>query len=479
MRDLISAIGGAVKSLSNATQSGRPPVPYSTDRGGLFDNNDVGVIGERAYDAYGSVSTLFAIVSMLGSAFSSTQWGLYKKGPMRDQARRKEIVNHPIIDLWNKPNPFYTGRFFRMTVQQHIDLVGEGVILLSTFAGIPYEMWPVRPDRIKPVKDPNQFLLGYIYCSEDGEEVPLDKENVIHIKLPNPADPFRGLGPVQSALMDLDSAKFSAQWNRNFFINGARPGGIIEVDHRMNDDEWYEFTSRWRSQHQGVANAHRVAVLENAKWHDVNFSMTDMQFVELRTLSREMIREAYAFPKPMLGAVDDVNRANAAVGERVFGRWQIVPRCDLWKDIINFKLIPRFTGGEKLELDYVNPVPIDHETENADRTSKSTSASVLAKTGWHPDDVLEAVGLPPMRWVGPVTPQQVTVTGTPQETAETEEEQNLTRYGRALSTLDSAELEKLERIAIENAQRILNRKPIEVADHPYDNGQRYLAVRGG
>lgn len=477
MRDLISAIGGAVKSLTNATQSGRPPVPFSSDRGGLFGNDDAGVIGERAYDAYGSVSTLFAIVSMLGSAFASTQWGLYKKGPKRDQARRKEVLNHPIIDLWNNPNPFYTGRFFRMTVQQHIDLVGEGVILLSTFAGIPYEMWAVRPDRIKPVKDPNAFLLGYIYCGEDGEEVPLEIENVIHIKMPNPADPFRGLGAVQSALMDIDSAMYSAQWNRNFFINGARPGGIIEVDHRMNDEEWLQFTQRWRSQHQGVANAHRVAVLENAKWHDVNFSMTDMQFVELRELSREMIREAFAFPKPMLGSVDDVNRANAAVGERVFGRWQIVPRCDLWKDIINFKLIPRFTGGEKLELDYVNPVPIDHETENATRTSKVNGAVGLAKAGWSPDDALEAMELPPMRWVGPPQPQQVTVTGAPQEP--TPEEENLTRYGAAFATLDNVELEKLERKAIENAQRILSRKPIALADHPYDNGQRYLAVRGG
>jgi HK97 family phage portal protein len=478
LQDLLSALAGVVRNARSGSKTDRPPVPYSTDRGGLFGNSDSEVIGDRAYDAYGSVSTLFAIVSLLGSAFSSTEWGLYRKGPKRDKARRKEIMAHPIIDLWNNPNPFYTGRFFRMTVQQYIDLVGEGVILLSTFGGIPYHMWCVRPDRIKPVKDAKEYLLGYIYTSEDGEEVPLDLENVIHIKMPNPKDPFRGLGPVQSALMDLDAAKYSAQWNRNFFINGARPGGIIEVDHRMGDEEWLQFTQRWRSQHQGVANAHRVAVLENAKWHDVNFSMTDMQFVELRTLSREMIREAFAFPKPMLGSVDDVNRANAAVGERVFGRWQIVPRCDLWKDILNFQLIRRFTGGEKLELDYINPVPIDHETENATRTSKVNGAALLAKTGWNPDDALEAMELPPMRWVGPAQPQRVTVTGEPRETTEAEQADNLSRYGQAFASMDHVELERLERIAIDNAQRALRNKPIEIADHPYDNGQRYLAVRG-
>lgn len=451
MQDLISALAGTMRRVTNARQqTGMPPVPYSSDRGGLFANNDE-VIGERAYDAYGSVSTLFAIVSMLGSAFASTEWGLYRKGPKRDKARRKEILDHPIISLWNKPNPFYTGRFFRMTVQQHIDLVGEGVIILSTFGGIPYEMWPVRPDRIKPVKNARKFLLGYIYTSEDGEEVPLPRENVIHIKLPNPADPFRGLGPVQSALMDLDAAKYSAQWNRNFFINGARPGGIIEVDHRMSDEEWNTFTARWRSQHQGVANAHRVAVLENAKWHDVKFSMTDMQFVELRTLSREMIREAFAFPKPMLGSVDDVNRANSLVGERVFGRWQIVPRCDLWKDIINFNLVPRFTGTEKLELDYVNPVPVDHEAENAERNSKTSSAANLVKVGYHPDDAAEACGLPPMRWVGipKGANQGRDAEGEDnRETEEMEEEKNIIKpYRRAKSYLDLAPYEPVNEFA--------------------------------
>jgi HK97 family phage portal protein len=477
MEDLITKLANSFKRVSNVQRTSGPPIPFSNDRGGMFASNEE-IIGDRAYDAYGSVSTLFAIVSMLGNAFASTEWGLYKKGPKRDKTRRKEIIDHPILTLWNRPNPFYTGRYFRMTVQQYIDLVGEGVILLSTFAGIPYHMWCVRPDRIKPVKDAKEYLLGYIYKGPDGEEVPLERENVIHIKMPNPSDPFRGLGPVQSALMDLDAAKYSAQWNRNFFINGARPGGIIEVDHRMGDEEWTQFTSRWRSQHQGVANAHRVAVLENAKWHDVNFSMTDMQFVELRTLSREMIREAFAFPKPMLGAVDDVNRANAAVGERVFGRWQIVPRCDLWKDILNFELITRFTGAEKFELDYTNPVPIDHETENATRDSKTKGAVALANAGWHPDDALEAMELPPMRWVGPPKAQQVTVTGTPQEPSEQEQSDNLGRYGQAYASMDNVELERLERLAIDNAQRILRaRESIKLVEHPYTNGN--LLVRGG
>jgi HK97 family phage portal protein len=378
-----------------------------SERGNIFGNQpETGMSADRAFDAYGSVGTLFAIVSMIGNAFASTPWHLYRKAPQVEAARRQEVLDHAMVTLWNSPNPFYTGRFFRETVQQHIDLVGEGIIVLYTIGGLPIEMWPVRPDRIHPVKHPTKFLTGYIYKDPDGEEVPLTLDQVIHIKLPNPGDPYRGMGPVQSVLADIDASKYAAEWNRNFFVNGARPGGIIKVDYRMNDNEFREFLQRWQGQHRGVANAHRVAVLENAEWQDTAFSMQDMQFVELRNLPRELIREAFAFPKPMLGSVDDVNRANAKTGEDIFARWQAVPRLDRWKDVVNARLLPRFQNWQKLEFEPDNPVPIDQSSEDVTRNSKSISARNLVLAGYHPSDVAEAMQLPNMRWTGIPQPGQ-------------------------------------------------------------------------
>lgn len=392
----------AARALTNLSS---PPVPYSGRRGfsGLFSDDNVGVM-ERAYDAYGSVGTLFAIVSQLGTAFAKTEWHLYRKSAQRDLSRRKEVTDHALVTVWNKPNDFYTGRLFRETVQQHIDLVGEGVIVLYKLGGLILEMWPVRPDRIHPIKHPTKFMTGYMYVGPEGEEVPLALDEVIHIKMPNPRDPYRGMGPVQAVLADIDAARFSAEWNRNFFINGARPGGIIEVDYKMSDPEFNDFLRRWRQQHQGVANAHRVAVLENAKWKDTNFSMSDMQFVELRNLPRELIREAFAFPKPMLGTVDDVNRANAEAGKEIMAEGQTIPRLERWKDIINFSLLPQFANGKSLTFEPDDPTPVNHEAKDRERDSQTKGAATLVKAGFHHEDVTEAMGLPRMRWEAPAVP---------------------------------------------------------------------------
>lgn len=405
MRDLVTALRGSL-SRSKSDIRNDVPVPYSSNRSGLFDSSGDLPLGDAAYQAYGSVGTLFAIITQITNAFASVEWHLYRKTSVRDKARRTEVMTHGFLDVWNRPNPFYTGRYFRIVCQQHLDLVGETVIVLVRIGGYVVEMWPVRPDRIKPVKHPKKFLTGYIYVGPDGEEVPLSFEDVIHIKYPNPADPYRGMGPVQTALYDLDAARYSAQWNRNFFINGAQPGGVIEFDYVMGDTEWRAFLSRWNEQHRGVANAHRVAVLENAHWKDTKFSMEDMQFVQLRELPREIIREAFAFPKPMLGTVDDVNRANAEAGKDIMATGQTIPRLSLWKDAVNFSLLPQFANGKTLEHDYDDPTPINQEALNAQLNSQAAGARNLVLTGYHPDDVLETVGLPAMRWIGIPQPGQ-------------------------------------------------------------------------
>jgi HK97 family phage portal protein len=297
------------------------------------------------------------------------------------------------------------------SVQQHIDLVGEGVLVVIRAEGLlgraagPLELWPVRPDRITPVPDPETFLAGYVYTGPDGEQVPLGLDEVIHIKMPNPLDPYRGLGPVQAAMVDLDSARYSAEWNRNFFLNSAEPGGVIEIPGKLSDEDYDEMVERWREQHQGVSAAHRVAIVEHGKWVSTTFSQRDMQFAELRNVSREILREAFGIHGHMLGLSQDVNKANAEAGEVSFARWLVSPRAQRWKGELNMKLLPMFGETAKgLELDHCKIVPEDREADDRERTSKASAAASLVGAGWNADNVLETVGLPPMTFDGAPEP---------------------------------------------------------------------------
>jgi len=354
--------------------------------------------------AYGQVGTLFSIVHRISESTSQVGWRLYRR--TTDQRRRyeaqptsTEVTSHAALDLWNQPNPWETRQSFVEATQQHLDLTGEGwwvVAFDPRFPTLPLEMWVVRPDRMTPVPHPTRYISGYIYTGPDGEQIPLQVGEVIGLKYPNPKDPYRGLGPVQAILADLDAARYSALWNRAFFLNSAEPGGVIQFPDKLSDDEFNEFSQRWREQHQGISGAHRVAILERGEWKSTSISQKDMQFAELRNVSREIIREAFGIHGHVLGLSEDVNKANAEAGATSFGKWLVRPRLQRIREALNTRLLPMF-GAAGLEFDHDDPEPPDREGDNAERQSKTTAFSTLVGANVDPDDAAAVVGLPAMR----------------------------------------------------------------------------------
>lgn len=390
-----------------ATLANRAPVPYA----GRYQSRvpwfrPAGTEGQLR--AMGSVGTLFAIVDRLATSTAAPDWHLYRTAkPGQAPEDRQEVTAHAALDLWNRPNRFYTRSLLIESGQQHFDLVGETwwVIARHPRFRIPLELWPVRPDRMEPQPDHDDYLVGYWYCGPDGERIPLALDDVIMIRRPNPVDPYRGIGPVQTIRADLEGVRLSAEWNRNFFANSAEPGGLIRVERRLSDDEFNEMRDRWAEQHQGTANAHRVALLENgAEWVDRKYTNRDMQFAELRDVSSKVIREAYGIPAFALGEVSDVNRATAEAASVWFAQQMTVPRLERIKQALNTQLLPLFgPTGQGVEFDYVSPVAQDRDAERQDLAARATAAQELVAAGYYAPEVLKAIGLPEIPFGAPDT----------------------------------------------------------------------------
>lgn len=406
MKSLVGALASVVRDQSSAVRVG------NLNFGGRWSGSaGLSQANTEAYmRQYGAVSTLFAIVDRLVTSTAKPVWHLMRAGT------EQEVTSHPCIDLWNQPNDFYTQNDFIEAVQQHMDLVGEmwWIVARSTSGvGPPLELWPVRPDRMQPVPDPEKFISGYIY-SNGTEKVPLELTDVITTRKPNPLDPYRGIGPVQTIMTELETDKYSAAWNANFFRNSALPGGIIEFDGHLDDQQFEEFVLRWREQHQGVANAHRVAVLEKGKFQELKYSHRDMQFDKLRQASMDTIATAFGFPMHMLGKSEHINRANAEAQEVMFAKWLIVPRLERIKQLLNTKLLPMYgSTASGLEWVYEDPTPEDKLGDSQILAAASTAVKTLIDAGFDPEEVLAAAHLPPIKFKEPPPPPPTPV-GVPQ-----------------------------------------------------------------
>jgi HK97 family phage portal protein len=414
-----------VRSIS--TLFNRTPVEYVGVGQSRLPWGGLGGERKRQLSITKGTGTAYSIVNRTSTAAATPQWHLHRLA----QRRRSQtacpiceapgvtlVEDHQALRVWNRPNDFFTRQEFVESGQQHVDLAGEAWVVIEYLEGfgarIPRALWLARPDRMEPIPSKENYLVGYIYCGPNGEKVPLQLDEVIQIRTPDPEDPYRGLSPVQSVLRDIDSSRFSAEWTRNFFMNSAVPGGIIKVPRMLDDREFKQTVMRWDEQFKGVNRAHRVGILEGEKVEFVplQYTMRDMQLRELRELSRDVIMEAYGMAKFDLGIVDDVNRATAEASKASFAERHTVPRLNRWKSALNNDFLPLFgPTGDGYEFVYDNPVPPDREAENAERASKTEAWATLVREGADPDDAADVVGLPRMRMreKEPVEPEPVGV----------------------------------------------------------------------
>lgn len=405
--------------LRRLANKGGPPVPVTSRayrRGLSFDLGAGRANRETHMRAYTRSGTVYSIVSLLQQAPASARWHLYLKAradarrryaPHGDQGsdQRREVVNHAALQLWERPNEFHSRFEFNEGCNQHLELAGETFWVLNReVTTFPTAMWYIRPDRMEPVPDPQDYLTGWIYNGPNGEQVPLKLDEVILEKLPDPLDPFRGTGPVAAVLDNIQQQDYATQYQRNLFLNGADPGGIITVPGKMSDRDFDELVERWREMHQGVARAGRVGLLENgAQWSTEGQSNKDLEYGNLRLANRDELREAWRIHKAMLGTVDDVNRANAETAQEIFASEQKLPRLERRRDTLNHKLLPMFGPGtqDRYEFDFENPLKENAAQANAEMIAKATAAQTLIAAGFDAHAVLEWAGLPDMPWSQP------------------------------------------------------------------------------
>jgi HK97 family phage portal protein len=305
--------------------------------------------------AYGEIGWLFAVVSKIAVGVSDVKWRLYKGD---ERSGRSAVSSHPILKLLDYVNPFMTGAEFIELTQIYIDLVGECFWVLN-FNRLkePAEIWIPSPSKMSVIPSKDKFIAGYVY-QIGKNKTPLETREVIHFKLPNPLNQYRGLGATQALAVDLDTEQDAGLWNRIFFHNSARPDLFFIPEGNFSKEQRDEFRTKYKERYQGISKAHQAALVEGIKEiKQIGITQKDMDFANLRKMNRDNILGAFGMPRSVMGITEDVNRANAEAGEYTFKADVVKPRLNRIKNKLNEQLIPLFRKSENLELDYDEVVP--------------------------------------------------------------------------------------------------------------------------
>jgi len=301
--------------------------------------------------SYGEIGWLFACVSKIMQNIADSEWNAYKKA---------DIVSSKAMDLFMKPNPFQSNYEILQRTSMFLELRGKAFwYLAKDGVNRPKEIWVISPLDMWVIPDKNNFIKGYIYRAGT-QQIPLNIDEVIMFNYPDPLNPYGGISPSQAAANSLETDKYSAQWNRNFFYNSAEPQGVISSPNGLTDDQFERLQEQWNDKYKGVDNAKRTALLEGgATYTAIQISQKDMDFFNLRQMNRDEILGAFGIHKSILGLTDDVSRANAETAEYTFQKHVIKPKLRFIQEKLNNEYIPMF--NEDIVLKYTDPVPENKE----------------------------------------------------------------------------------------------------------------------
>lgn len=274
-----------------------------------------------------------------------------------------ELQTHPLLDLLYKPNKFQTrSEFFKITMINK-KLAGEAFwFKVRNESGQVVELVNLRPDLITIVRDAEKVIAAYELRKSDGTKERFSPEDIVHLKDPNPCDVLRGISPLMSARVRVDTESFATQYQRDFFLNNARPDILLTTDDGLTAEAADEILTSWEQKYKGVGKSNKPAILHSGlKYQQISLSQREMDYINSLKFTRDDILVAYGIPKSIITS-DEVNYANAQAGMIMFYSETVLPEMQSLVETLNEMLVvPEF--DESFYLDFKDPTPTDRATQ--------------------------------------------------------------------------------------------------------------------
>lgn len=323
----------------------------------------------------------------------------------------KPLDNHDFLTLMKRPNPMMSQFQFLELHFTFLKLCGESFWYIATGvrSGKPRELYLLRPDQMQVVvnkDDPRGLVKGYVMTKPDGKKVPFDADEILHFKMPNPSNPYYGMGPVQAGKTYIETEEYSSDWTKNALYNSGRPSGIVNLKGVIDEKVFKQLKRQFKDEYTGTKNAGKTLILKGMDGIDfqkLGMELGELALKEMKDMTKEDIMFMFRISKTMMGISDDVNRANAQENHAVFVESIIIPELDRFIDHLNAFFIERF--GNKNDVIQYADMDLRTDKERMEEWTQGhnkwlTTNDIRLERGLEPipggDVIYIGIGLVPM-----------------------------------------------------------------------------------
>lgn len=316
---------------------------------------------------------VFACIYRLSKAMASVPWYVERRTRGAEDEWEPVRGRHPLADLINRPNPFWSRQDLFERWVFHLMLGGNGLLTKIRARGVPRELWLISPDYLKPIPVEREIIENYQFSPPGAPKELIPAGDVVHVMFTDPADPFWGLSPLQVLARTVDTDVAAEEWQLSALRNHAVPSGVLVFGKSLSGDQKTALEERVEARRAGPRNARKTLVLSGreATYHQLGLSPVEMDFLNSRKATREQICAVFSVPPPLVGIYEDATLANMNASRLIFWEETVIPLVVDLQEALNRSLAPEFGDDVRLVPDFTRVPALRELLVSLSETAKS------------------------------------------------------------------------------------------------------------
>lgn len=299
-------------------------------------------IHKAVSEGYKTNGWVFRAVYLIAKAVAQVPFSVYADGT--------KLPDHHISRLFKRPNPCISRQDLFELLVTWLELSGNAYLKKVEVEGRTRELWPVSPDRIRPVAGTrtDEWVKGYTL--DMSGSIAFMPEEIIHMKFMNPANPLVGISPLEVAGKAVDTDTSQQDFNTAASQNRGVVEGVFTFERSFDNQDQAEAISQ--KLEEKIRQRRKFMVLgANAKYQRIALTPEEMDFANARRFNRDEIFTIFGVPPQYAGSTESSTYNNFQTSELIFWSATVIPLLDDIKDAFNFSLEEEMHEGEQIGYD--------------------------------------------------------------------------------------------------------------------------------
>ena len=292
------------------------------------------------------LASVFASVRVISETIGSLPLVIYRRRPDGGKERADQ---HPLYEVFQKPNLWQTGFEFWEMMQAHLELRGNAFAEIISGNGRAIDMLvPLHPDRVRVFRLASGRLRYEVTNYFDGTISRVAQDEMFHLRGLS-SDGIVGISTITAASEVVGTGLAQQEYRARFFNNKATPSMAIKGP-KMTEDARDKLANSVSEGFSG-ANAFKVMVLPpGMEIQALGLTNKDSQLIEASQATRTDIASMFRLPPHKIGDLTRGTFSNIEQQNIEFATDSIRPRVVRLERRIDLDLLNSLEIGAQGEF---------------------------------------------------------------------------------------------------------------------------------